>query len=96
MSDWVHYTLGVHLRKEEHLLRHTFAVNYLINGGDSVTLQMIFGHEDLETTRISLLLAQSHVTLQHNRFSSMDNMKMDRPGRRSNGNRGRRKARHGS
>ena len=77
-----------------HLLRHTFAVNYLINGGDIVTLQMILGHEDLETTRIYLQLAQSHVTLQHNRFSPMDNMKMDRPGRRSNGNRGRRKARH--
>ncbi len=81
-------------RLHRHRLRHTFTVNYWINGGHIVTLRMILGHEDLETTRIHLQLAQSHVTLQHNRFSPMDNMKMDRLGRRSNGNRGRGKARH--
>jgi site-specific recombinase XerD len=59
-----------------HLLRHTFGVQYLINGGDIVSLQMILGHEDLETTRIYLQLARSHVTLQHNRFSPMDNLEL--------------------
>ena len=70
-----------------HLLRHTFAVTYLINGGDIVTLQMILGHEDLETTRIYLQLAQSHVTLQHNRFSPMDKMTTKRRGERKGGRR---------
>ena len=75
-----------------HLLRHTFSVNYLINGGDIVTLQMILGHEDMETTRIYLQLAQSHVVFQHKRFSPMDNLEI--PGRSTG--RGRRRKRQSS
>jgi len=72
-----------------HLLRHTFAVNYLVNGGDLVTLQMILGHADIETTRIYLQLAQTHVTLQHNRFSPMDKLDPVKHGQRRRGRRSR-------
>ncbi len=75
-----------------HLLRHTFSVNYLINGGDIVTLQMILGHEDMETTRIYLQLAQSHVAFQHQRFSPMDNLEI--PGQSTG--RGKRRKRRSS
>lgn len=40
-----------------HLFRHTFATNYLVNGGESLKLQIILGHESLEMVRKYVHLA---------------------------------------
>lgn len=40
-----------------HLFRHTFATHYLVNGGESLKLQVILGHESLEMVRKYVHLA---------------------------------------
>lgn len=60
------------MRCSPHTLRHTFATNYLMGGGDIEVLQEILGHEDLNTTRI-----YAHVTKQRLRqnFKKADPLK---------------------
>lgn len=48
-----------------HLCRHTFATNYLINGGDVFSLQQILGHTMLEMVRRYVSLASAQVAVQH-------------------------------
>jgi integrase/recombinase XerC/integrase/recombinase XerD len=63
-------------RLHAHLLRHTFAVKYLMLGGDIITLKMILGHTDITVTQLYLHLAQSHVKVQHERFSPVSRIKI--------------------
>ena len=57
-----------------HTWRHTFAKNYLLNGGDIFSLQKILGHESLETTKLYLSLLTDDIRVQHARFNPLDNM----------------------
>jgi site-specific recombinase XerD len=68
-------------RLHPHLLRHTFATHYLINGGDPFTLQQILGHEKLETVKIYLHLANIHDRVRHENFSPVAQMRPRRGGR---------------
>ena len=63
-------------RFHAHLCRHTFATNYLINGGDVFSLQQILGHASLEMVRRYVTLASAQVRVQHRKFSPMDRMKL--------------------
>ncbi|MDI6815372.1 MAG: tyrosine-type recombinase/integrase [Dehalococcoidales bacterium] len=63
-------------RLHPHLCRHTFATNYLINGGDVFSLQQILGHTTLEMVRRYVTLASAHVTVQHRKFSPMDRISL--------------------
>jgi site-specific recombinase XerD len=61
-------------RLHAHLLRHTFALNYLMNGGDVFSLQQILGHTTLEMVRRYVNLASTQIIAQHHRFSPVDRM----------------------
>lgn len=57
-----------------HLLRHTFATKYLINGGDITSLKMILGHTSLKMVEHYLHLAEQYTINKYKQYSIMDNM----------------------
>ncbi len=54
-----------------HVLRHTFGRQYIMAGGDLVSLQRILGHSDIKTTRIYAELDLRDVCHQHHRFTPL-------------------------
>ncbi len=62
---------GVHFHP--HQLRHTFAIQYLRNGGNPYTLQAILGHSTMEMTRRYLNLAQIDLDESMKRASPVEN-----------------------
>ena len=61
-------------RLHPHILRHTFATNYLINGGDIFSLQQILGHTSLDMVRRYSHLSSSYIISNHKRLSPLDEM----------------------
>ncbi len=57
-----------------HLLRHTFATRYIINGGDMFSLQLILGHEDLSTCRKYVHLARYYLQGDYTKISTCDRL----------------------
>ena len=62
------------VRLHAHLCRHTFAVNYLLNGGDVFTLQQILGHATLEMVNHYLHFTRAQINDQHRKYSPMDRL----------------------
>lgn len=61
-------------RIHPHLLRHTFATSYLMQGGNLEQLRIILGHSDYNVTRHYLHLAASNKLLNYNYYKLDENI----------------------
>jgi integrase/recombinase XerD len=63
---------GINARKRgPHMLRHTFGRQYIMAGGDLVSLSRILGHTNIKTTEIYADLDLRDITIQHRRFTPL-------------------------
>ncbi len=68
--------LGVHIRPYD--LRHAFALSYLRNGGNTLSLQRILGHTDLTMTKRYVALTQDDLKEQHAHASPVNKLVPER------------------
>jgi integrase/recombinase XerD len=62
------------VRLSAHTFRHTFAKNWLMNGGDIFSLQKILGHKTLDMVRNYVNITFKDIQSQHSKFSPGDNL----------------------
>lgn len=59
-----------------HLYRHTFAKNWILNGGDIFRLQKILGHSDLTVVKEYVNMFSNDLSVDFDKFNPLDNLKL--------------------
>lgn len=54
-----------------HRIRHAFGKNYLVNGGDLRSLQLLMGHSDISTTQKYANLTDRDIVRKHHQFTPL-------------------------
>ncbi len=67
-------------RVTPHIFRHTFAVNYVRNGGDAFSLRRLLGHSDIRTTEIYVDMVGEDLRKAHAKASPLDRLLTPYPG----------------
>ena len=70
------------VRVSPHTSRHTFAKNWILNGGDPFSLQRILGHTTQQMVAQYVNLAADDIRVQHSKFSPADRLAKAAAGRR--------------
>jgi site-specific recombinase XerD len=74
-------------RVSPHILRHTFAIRYLMLGNDPFSLQELLGHEDMATVRLYMHMNDATLQEQKRKYSPGDHLPSRMPGPLSGGRR---------
>jgi site-specific recombinase XerD len=75
-------------RISPHILRHTFAIRYLMLGNDPFSLQELLGHEDMATVRLYMHMNDTTLQEQKRKYSPGDHLPSRMPGPRESRRRG--------
>jgi integrase/recombinase XerD len=69
-----------HKRISPHILRHTFAIRYLVLGNDPFSLQELLGHEDMATVKLYMHMNDTTIQEQKRKYSPGDHLPTQMPG----------------
>ncbi len=67
-------------RISPHILRHTFAIRYLVLGNDPFSLQELLGHEDMATVKLYMHMNDATIQEQKRKYSPGDHLPTQMPG----------------
>jgi len=67
-------------RISPHILRHTFAIRYLVLGNDPFSLQELLGHEDISTVKNYMHMNDETIQSQKRKYSPGDHLPTRMPG----------------
>lgn len=69
---------GITKRVTPHVLRHSFATNFLQNNGNMGYLKTLMGHKSMDTTMMYAHVVDNDLERQYNRFHSIDSAKVEK------------------